>query len=170
MAKTSSDGVETIIESLARAPALVIPMARQAPEEIRRLRPAEKQWSIHEHVAHLADVHTLMNARLELMLNEADPVIRSYDPGRDEADGGLFAIDFEDALSRYAADRAVLIDRLEGLTVAEWWRTGRHDEYNSYSVFTMFRHLALHDLFHAYRIEQLLLRRGWPAPAALPLE
>jgi hypothetical protein len=27
----------------------------------------------------------------------------------------------------------------------------------------MFRHLALHDFFHAYRIEELLLNREWAA-------
>ena len=30
-----------------------------------------------------------------------------------------------------------------------------------YSVFIMFRHLALHDFFHGYRIEELLLNREW---------
>jgi hypothetical protein len=30
------------------------------------------------------------------------------------------------------------------------------------SVLIMFRHLALHDFLHAYRIEDLLLRRDWP--------
>jgi hypothetical protein len=25
----------------------------------------------------------------------------------------------------------------------------------------MFRHLALHDFFHAYRIEELLLKKAW---------
>jgi hypothetical protein len=30
----------------------------------------------------------------------------------------------------------------------------------------MFRHLALHDFHHAYRIEELLLRKDWPAPSA----
>ena len=30
----------------------------------------------------------------------------------------------------------------------------------------MFRHLALHDFDHAYRIEELLLRKDWPAPLA----
>ena len=28
----------------------------------------------------------------------------------------------------------------------------------------MFRHLALHDFHRAYRIEELLLRKDWPAP------
>jgi len=31
----------------------------------------------------------------------------------------------------------------------------------------MFRHLAFHDFFHAYRIEELLLRRDWPPPPGL---
>ena len=34
-------------------------------------------------------------------------------------------------------------------------------EYHEYSVFIMFRHLALHDFLHAYRIEELLLRPDW---------
>ena len=36
-----------------------------------------------------------------------------------------------------------------------------HGEYSHYSVFIMFRHLALHDFFHAYRIEELLLNKEW---------
>jgi hypothetical protein len=31
----------------------------------------------------------------------------------------------------------------------------------------MFRHLALHDFFHGYRIEELLLRKDWPAPSPI---
>jgi hypothetical protein len=57
------------------------------------------------------------------------------------------------------------VAKLQDLRPDDWARTGSHDEYNSYSVFTMFRHLALHDFFHAYRIEELLLRRDWPRPS-----
>jgi hypothetical protein len=60
------------------------------------------------------------------------------------------------------ADRDRLVGRLRQLKPKDWTRTARHDEYNSYSVFTMFRHLALHDFFHAYRIEELLLRKKVP--------
>jgi hypothetical protein len=44
-----------------------------------------------------------------------------------------------------------------------WNRTAEHAEYSHYSVFIMFRHLALHDFFHAYRIEELVLRKEWAA-------
>jgi hypothetical protein len=40
-------------------------------------------------------------------------------------------------------------------------RTAKHGEYSHYSVFIMFRHLALHDFLHAYRIEELLLKKDW---------
>ena len=54
-----------------------------------------------------------------------------------------------------------IIDAL--LTPAQWTQTAEHGEYRAYSVFIMFRHLALHDFLHAYRIEELLLRPDWPA-------
>ena len=55
-----------------------------------------------------------------------------------------------------------VIDALERqLSAADWARTAEHGEYSHYSVFIMFRHLALHDFFHAYRIEELLLKKEW---------
>ena len=33
----------------------------------------------------------------------------------------------------------------------------------------MFRHLALHDFFHAYRIEELLLKKEWSQSVPDPL-
>jgi DinB superfamily len=156
-----------IVDSLERAPALIVPLVRQAAPTIVQRRPPSGKWSIHEHACHLAEVHALFFDRLELMLSNDCPAIASYDPGRDDPADRLLQIDLDAALSRFAADRHRLVERIRGLTVGEWQRTGRHDEYNSYSVFTMFRHLALHDLFHAYRIEELVLRRDWPPPRRL---
>ena len=89
---------DDVIEALERAPAIVIPLARQAPFETLKRRPPSEKWSIHEHVVHLADVHSLMVRRLDVMLSDADRVIRSYDPGRDDPDDRLLQLDFEDAL------------------------------------------------------------------------
>ena len=36
-----------------------------------------------------------------------------------------------------------------------------------YSVFIMFRHLAMHDMLHAYRIEELLLKKNWAEEKAV---
>jgi hypothetical protein len=90
-------------------------------------------------------------------------VIAPYDPGRDEADDVFLHMDLDRSLERYVSDRRLLVARLRSLPPAAWERTAEHDEYSHYSVFIMFRHVALHDLFHAYRIEEILLRREWAA-------
>jgi hypothetical protein len=156
-----------VVAALERAPAIVIPMVRQADPSVLKRRPPTGKWSIHEHACHLAEVNPRFSQRLELMLTQDNPAIKSYDPGRDDAADALLGIDLDDALSRFALDRDRMVTRLRGLRPGDWWRTGVHDEYNSYSVFTMFRHLALHDFFHAYRIEELLLRRDWATPTDL---
>lgn len=153
-----------VINALERAPFIVVPMIRQAPASIVKRRPPSGKWSIHEHACHLADVHALFVGRLDLMLSSDNPVIQPFDPGRDHPDDRLLHVDLNEALERFERDRALLVDRLRQLSADDWNRTGRHDDYNSYSVFIMLRHAALHDFFHAYRIEELLLRRDWPAP------
>ena len=158
--------IDALIEALERAPAVVVPLVRQANLDVLKRRPAPGEWSIHENAVHLAEVHPLFFRRLDLMLRENDPEITSYDPGRDEPEDALLKLDLEDALRRFADDRARLVDRLRTLTPAQWMRTARHEEYNAYSIFIMFRHLALHDFDHAYRIEELLLSKDWPAPSA----
>ena len=157
---------DELLAALERAPAIVIPLVRQANPAIRKRRPAPGEWSIHENACHLAEVHPLFFQRLDLMLAETNPAITSYDPGRDDPDDALLKLDLDASLRRFADDRARLVARLRRLRAEDWERTARHDEYNSYSVFAMFRHLAFHDFHHAYRIEELLLRKDWPAPRA----
>jgi uncharacterized damage-inducible protein DinB len=155
---------EQLVAALERAPDIVIPLVRQAHPDVLKRRPAPGEWSIHENACHLAEVHPLFFRRLDLMVSEPNPTITSYDPGRDDPDDALLKLDLADSLRRFEADRARLVARLRRLRADDWARTARHDEYNSYSILTMFRHLALHDFHHAYRIEELLLRKDWPAP------
>lgn len=156
---------EELVAAIERGPAIVVPLVRQAHPSILKRRPAPGEWSIHENACHLAEVHPLFFRRLDLMLAETNPAIRSYDPGRDDLDDALLKLDLDASLRRFEDDRATLVARLRELRAEQWTRTAQHDEYNSYSVFTMFRHLALHDFHHAYRIEELLLRKDWPAPS-----
>ena len=152
---------DAVIDALARAPAVVVPLVREVPSALLKRRPSSGKWSAHEHACHLAVVHRLFIDRLDYMLSTPAPVITPYDPGRDDPDEGLMALDLEESLKRYVDDRARLVTRLQQLSDADWQRTAEHGEYSLYSVFIMFRHLALHDFFHAYRIEELLLNKEW---------
>ena len=150
-----------VIDALARAPEIVIPLVREVPGPILKRRPAPGRWSAHEHACHLAHVHALFFDRLEIMLNEPAPVIEPYLPDEQDPDDFLLAMDLSLSLERYRSDRERLVDELKQLRPADWARSASHGEYRVYSVFIMFRHLALHDFLHAYRIEELLLRPDW---------
>ena len=150
-----------VIEALERAPRIVIPLVREVRPVVLKRRPAPGRWSAHEHACHLARVHPLFFDRLEQILFSPAPVITPYDPGQNDPDALLLAMDLETSLQQYTADRGRLVERLRQLSPAEWSRTAAHGEYSRYSVFIMFRHLALHDFFHAYRIEELLLKKEW---------
>ena len=156
-----SEGHESVIDALRRAPEIVVPLIRAVPEDILKRRPAARRWSAHEHACHLAHVHSLFFSRLERLLQEPHPVIEPYLPGDQDADDLLLKMDLGESLERYVADRAQLVSRLRELGADDWARTADHVEYREYSVFIMFRHLALHDFLHAYRIEELVMRRDW---------
>lgn len=155
------DSAVSVIEALERAPGVVIPLVKEVPATILKRRPAPRKWSAHEHACHLAAVHKLFFDRLDCMLAHPSPVITPYDPGTQDADDALLQVDLRTALDSYVCDRARLTARLRTLSPSDWQRTAEHGEYSHYSVFIIFRHLALHDFFHAYRIEELLLKREW---------
>lgn len=155
------DTTAAVIDALARAPEIVVPLVHEVPPALRKRRPAPGRWSAHEHACHLAVVHSLFFERLDYMLSHPHPVITPYDPGTQDADDRLLRLDLEQALTQFVSDRVRLVKRIRELAPTEWERQAEHGEYTHYSVFIMFRHLALHDFLHAYRIEELLLRRDW---------
>jgi uncharacterized damage-inducible protein DinB len=152
-----------VIDALERAPSLVLPLVREVPRSVLKRRPAPTKWSAHEHACHLSRVDRLYLDRLDQILANPRRVIAPYDPGSDEADDVFLHMDLDESLERYVTDRRTLVARLRELPSEVWARTAEHGEYSHYSVYIMFRHVALHDLFHAYRIEELLLRREWVA-------
>jgi uncharacterized damage-inducible protein DinB len=152
---------EAVIAALENAPAIIVPLAREVPEDVLKRRPQPGKWSAHEHACHLAEVHPLFLSRLELMLNETRPSIKAYNPDEAMEEGALLKVDLNEALERFSRDRAHLVEELKDLSEDEWLREAEHEEYAHYSVLIMCRHIVLHDMLHAYRIEELLLKRDW---------
>jgi hypothetical protein len=152
---------EALIVTLENAPSIIVPLVRDVPLEIVKRRPQPEKWSAHEHACHLAEVHGLFFSRLELMLNESRPAIASYNPDEAMEQGALLSVDLDEALECFTRDRALLVEHLKDLTEEDWLREARHEEYAHYSIFIMFRHVAMHDMLHAYRIEELLLKKDW---------
>lgn len=157
----SKDEISLVLDQLAHGPALVQQVIYEMPPELRKRRPAPGVWSAHEHAVHLAMVDPIMIRRLNHMLSDPSPHIKSYEPSRDVEEGALLKLDLDAEMDRYESQRAQFIELLRQLTPDQWQITAEHEEYSHYGVFVMARHIALHDLHHAYKIEERLLRKSW---------
>ena len=95
-----------------------------------------------------------------MLCNPTQPIL-DYEPSRNDPDDALLKLDLDEEMDRFKQERAHLIERMKALTSDQWSIEVPHTSYSHYSVYIMFRHLALHDLYHAYRIEERLLRKDW---------
>jgi len=151
----------TLISALEMAPGVIIPLIREVPSQFLKRRPSPTKWSAHEHACHLAQSDALFHERLDLILSSEQPFIKSTMPSPDEEAGSMLDIDLDETLDRYVRERAALIERVRKLTPHEWQKTAEHETFDHYSVFIMFRHVLNHEMLHAYRIEELLLKKDW---------
>lgn len=155
------DNAQILIATLQSAPRIIIGLIHEVPTQYLKRRPSPTKWSAHEHACHISTADTAYLLRLELILSDPAPYIKPMLPSADEEAGSLLNTDLDEALDLYVRERARLVERLKELSEGDWQRTAKHEEYSHYSVFIMFRNLLLHEMLHAYRIEELMLKKDW---------
>lgn len=151
----------TLISALETAPGVIIPLIREVPPEILKRRPSPGKWSAYENAVHLSQSDVAFRARLDLILSTPEPVIKTIENSAEDEAGAMLDVDLDESLERYVRERASLVERLKELSPAEWHKTAVHEAFDHYSVFIMFRNLLNHEMLHAYRIEELLLKKDW---------
>jgi len=116
------------------------------------VRPADGGWTPREVVHHTADSEMTSAIRLRRLIAEDDPLIVGYDG--DEFARRLHYADrpIEPALEAIAAARATTVQILDGLTEAQWARTGTHSESGPYGVEPWLEIYANHCHDHADQI------------------
>ncbi len=150
-----------LISALETAPGVIIPLIREVPPQILKRRPSPAKWSAYEHACHLSQSDASFRARLDLILSTPEPFIEVIENSPEDEAGALLDIDLDESLERYVRERAALVKRLKKLSADEWQKTAEHEAFDHYSVWIMFRHLLNHEMLHAYRIEELLLKKDW---------
>lgn len=151
----------TLISALETAPGVIIPLIREVPAAILTRRPSPGTWSAYENAAHLSQSDVAFRARLDLILSEPEPFIKTIENSAEDEAGAMLDVDLDESLERFARERASLVERLKKLTPDEWHKTAVHEAFDHYSVSIMFRHLYVHEMHHAYLIEQLMLKNDW---------
>jgi len=151
----------SLISALETAPGVIIPMIREVPQAVLKRRPSPAKWSAYEHACHLSQSDVLFRDRLDLILSAPEPYIKSVINSPEDEAGAMLNIDLDESPDRYVRERVALVERLRKLSPNEWQKTAVHEAFDHYSVFIMFRHLLNHEMLHAYRIEELLLKKDW---------
>ncbi len=124
-----------------------------------RTRPEENKWSIKEIVAHLAAFERVMVARLKAMLTTDNPAIERYDTLAWAAVDHIEE-DIDENLQKFIIARKKTTDLLKKLKDKDWLRTGRHSEYQNYTIQKAAELLDAHDRNHLKQIENIKKRFG----------
>jgi hypothetical protein len=87
-------------------------------------------------------------------------VITVYNPPEEEEDESERPIEIiQDLLEEFKGLRQKQIDELAGLPQEVFDREAEHPEFEYYTLAVLTRHIAIHDQWHMYRMEELALLR-----------
>jgi hypothetical protein len=117
-----------------------------------RQRPDPTVWSPLEYGCHVRDVFAIFDRRLQLMLDEDDPLFANWDQD-DTAREEHYELQ-DPAVVADELERSVepLARRFESLTDEQWHRAGRRSDGAEFSVDTFAQYLAHDPVHHLYDV------------------
>jgi uncharacterized damage-inducible protein DinB len=149
-------GRTPVLKALAAGPRRIArAVARGRGRRLRR-RPAPREWSVVEVLAHLLDGEIALAFRIRKIAAEPGSVLVAWDqevwtPGLRHR-----RADARQVLTAFTALRADTVALLRRLTPAPRRAAGRHPEYGRVRIGQFLEHWAEHDLLHREQIETTL--------------
>lgn len=140
---------------LRQTPLDVATLMEGLSEEAMTREAQDGGWAIRNIITHMRDAQGVLDYRLDLFAQEDHPVLESKavwtwaknEEERPPSTREIFA--------EYQATRAKILDRLDKLPLADWWRTGRHGEFGEVSIKQQVSYFASHERTHLPQIERL---------------
>jgi uncharacterized damage-inducible protein DinB len=143
-----------LLEALKLNPVILKDFVADIPEAALDRRRGEGYWTIYEHLLHLVETQEVILGRLELIRDQARPVITPYAPKRLAAGDRPSA---RELVEQFAGWRERQVRVIEAAPEPLWGRPAEHPEYESYGFQILVRHILVHDGLHFARIEDLWL-------------
>lgn len=112
-----------------------------------RTRPRDDAWSPAEYGCHVRDVFSIFDGRLQLMLAEDDPAFANWDQDVTAVEGRYDEQDPAEVAVALAAAGTAIAARFDGVSGAQWERTGRRSDGAVFTTRTFGRYF-LHDIEH----------------------
>lgn len=111
------------------------------------VRPSDDVWSALEYACHVRDVFDLYDARLQLMLEQDEPAYPNWDQDATAVEKRYGEQQPARVAAEIADSAAALAKRFEGVTGAQWERTGVRSDGALFTIETFARYL-IHDPIH----------------------
>lgn len=144
------------LSMLRATPATLAALLTSFDEEALSLA-TDKGWSVHHVVAHIFDVEqVIFDDRIQRILDEDRPFIRSIDPLARMDQRGLLTRHVIDLVAELAASRPARVEATAALTPAQLVRAGDHDEAGEITVSDLIHQWAYHDLMHLKQAAAIL--------------
>jgi hypothetical protein len=143
-----------LVEALKLNPVVLKNFVAAIPEPALHRRRGEGYWTIYEHLLHLVETQEVIQRRLELIRDQARPVITPYAPKRLPAGDQPSAAEL---VAQFTLWRDRQVRLIEAAPEPLWEKTAEHPEYERYGFEILVRHLLVHDGAHFARIEDLWL-------------
>jgi hypothetical protein len=149
-------GRRDVLASLAAAPRRLAAAVRRAARRRLARRPAPREWSVVEVLAHLLDAEVTLGFRIRAAAAEPGGVLVAWD--QEAWTDGLRhrRADPRRTLQAFTALRADTVALVRRLTPGQRRAAGRHPEYGRLRVDQLLEHWAEHDLNHLEQIRTTL--------------
>ncbi|MGW8251945.1 MAG: DinB family protein, partial [Anaerolineales bacterium] len=136
------------LEKLRQTPLEIARMLTAKDEDILTRPPADGGWTIRNILAHLLDAQGVLNFRVNLMLTQENPELKSlavFDWAINDQDRPTST---QEILATYRDSRQETLLRLESIPLADWWQTGLHQEFGSVTIRQQVSYFAMHEISH----------------------
>lgn len=130
-------------------------VARGRGARLRR-RPAPREWSVVEVLAHLLDGEIALGFRIRKIAAEPGSTLAPWDQEKWTPGLRHRRAHARTVLAAFAALRADTLALLRRLTPAQRRAAGRHPEYGRLRIDQLLAHWAEHDLLHLEQIQATL--------------
>lgn len=143
------DSYRELLDELASLPPKLREAAGQAGE------PAGGEWDSSAILAHMAATEQFSLERINLLLTDTQPYLRSLTSAVDERAAELAGNSWEENLDLFDQLRGQVISTLLGASPADWERSGHHDQRGTMTLGDVVEVLADHDAEHLAQMREL---------------
>lgn len=144
------------LERLRQTPIVVEKLIEGLSDESMNRIPPDGGWAIRNVLTHLRDAQGVLDFRVNLFLKEAHPILESkavFAWAKNEAERPPSA---RDIFESYRASRAETLRKLDALPLADWWRTGEHEEFGTVTLRQQVSYFAAHESTHLSQLKALV--------------